>query len=255
MTQKKSVTVGIVGCGKIGSALKRWLECYNKKCRVKISDPALGFNDDLSDCDCIFISIHIPTELDGSQKLTTLNKIVKRMPDVPIFIRTTVLPGTCDTLSKRYKKDVRFMPEYLTERTAFEDFCRQPMVFTGHVDLLKKVFPGKSFIETTSTEAELAKYAHNVFGALKVTYFNAIKQIADELGCDYSRVLQGVLQSGYVNAMHTSVPGPDGQFGYGGKCFPKDIEAFRASVSSPDFQQLLSTVIKMNEAFRAKKTD
>ena len=147
MANKKSVTVGIVGCGKIGSALKRWQECYNKKCRVKISDPPLGFNDDLSDCDCVFISIHIPTEPDGSQKLTTLNRIVKNLPDIPIYIRTTVLPGTCDKLSKRYKKDVRFMPEYLTERTAFEDFCRQPMVFTGHVDLLKRYFRGNRLLK------------------------------------------------------------------------------------------------------------
>ena len=142
------------------------------------------------------------------------------------------------------------MPEYLTERTAFEDFCRQPMVFTGHVDLLKKVFPGKSFIETTSTEAELAKYAHNVFGALKVTYFNAIKQMADELGCDYSRVLQGVLQSGYVNAMHTSVPGPDGQYGYGGKCFPKDVNAFAEMTKGTSLGTLLEHLHELNVHFR-----
>lgn len=48
------------------------------------------------------------------------------------------------------------------------------MIFTGNTDLLKKIFSGKRFIEMTSEEAILAKYAHNVFGALKVTYFNCV---------------------------------------------------------------------------------
>ncbi len=244
------VTVGIVGCGKIGSALKRWIENYNPACNILISDPKLGFNDSLSAADCIFISIHIPTQQNGLQDITPLCEIVESLPDKPIFIRTTVLPGTCDKLSRTYNKAVRFMPEYLTERTAYDDFCRQSMIFTGEVPLLKRVFPGKSFIEMTSFEAELAKYAHNVFGAMKVTFFNAIYQICQQNGCDYQQVRRGVLQSGYVNSMHTAVPGPDGNTGYGGKCFPKDIQAFQPFVSNSDFAQLLLEVIRLNDQFR-----
>ena len=118
------------------------------------------------------------------------------------------------------------MPEFLTERTHIEDFKKQTMVFTGAVDLLIKVFPGKKFTVMSPLEAELTKYIHNVFGAYKVTYFNAAKEYVEKMGCDWAKVHTGVLLSGYINDMHTYVPGPDGKLGYGGKCFPKDVNAF-----------------------------
>ena len=78
----------------------------------------------------------------------------------------------------------------------------------------------------SSLEAEITKYAHNVFGALKVTYFNAIYDYCQKLGANFNKVHTGCLLSGYINEQHSQVPGPDGKFGYGGKCFPKDVNAF-----------------------------
>ena len=63
--------------------------------------------------------------------------------------------------------------EFLTERTFIEDFNKQTMVFTGAHELLTKIFVGKKFTVMSPLEAELTKYMHNVFGAYKVTYFNA----------------------------------------------------------------------------------
>lgn len=104
-----------------------------------------------------------------------LESILEDLPsDKPIWIRTTILPGTSEKLSKKLGKKIYHMPEFLTERTYLEDFKWQPMVFTGDIELLKKIFPGKKHIEMSSAEAEMSKYAHNVFGALKVTYFNCI---------------------------------------------------------------------------------
>ena len=129
-------------------------------------------------------------------------------------------------LSKETGHQVCYMPEFLTERTHIEDFKKQTMVFTGAVDLLIKVFPGKKFTVMSPLEAELTKYIHNVFGAYKVTYFNAAKEYVEKMGGDWAKVHTGVLLSGYINDTHTYVPGPDGKFGYGGKCFPKDVNAF-----------------------------
>lgn len=100
------------------------------------------------------------------------------------------------------------------------------MVFTGNIELLKKIFLGKEYIVMSSYEAALAKYTHNVFGALKVTYFNCVKEICDENHLDFENVRKGILLSGNINSEHTAVPGPDGKRGYGGKCFPKDVNAF-----------------------------
>jgi UDP-glucose 6-dehydrogenase len=245
------INIGIIGCGFVGGALKKWLEEHNSdNVNLLISDPPKGFTDDMETTDIIFISIHLPTEDDGYQDLTLLKQIISKLPDKPIFIRTTILPGTADKLSCEFKKQVYFMPEFLTERTAYQDFCSQKMIFTGEVELLKKIFPKKNFIEMSSIEAEMAKYVHNVFGALKVTYFNGIFDICDKIDIKYQKVLEGVLASEYINPMHTKVPGPDGKFGFGGKCFPKDVNAFVKQFKDYPIYDLLKVLNPLNQGFR-----
>ena len=105
----------------------------------------------------------------------------------------------------------------------------------------------------SSEEAELAKYAHNVFGAMKVIYFNCVYDICMKSGLDYSNVLKGVMASGYVNKPHTMVPGPDGMFGYGGKCFPKDVQAAAEKYKDMPYGELIAPLEKLNGLFRNGK--
>lgn len=248
------IKVGIIGCGFIGTALKTWLDQNNPQAETRVSDPPKGMNDDISGCDAYFIQIHIPTEKDGTQDLTLLESILEALPsDKPIWIRTTILPGTSEKLSKRLGKKIYHMPEFLTERTYLEDFKWQPMVFTGDVELLKKIFPGKKHIDMSSAEAEMVKYAHNVFGALKVNYFNCIYDLCQKNGLDYSKVREGVLGSTYINATHTQVPGPSGGFGYSGKCFPKDVDAFERMFRYTPLGILIGPLKKLNDEFRGEK--
>lgn len=244
------VNIGIIGCGFVGGALRDWLIKNNKDCEIFISDPAKGYFDSLNDIDIAFIQIHIPTEDDGTQNLNLLRDLIKNLPDVPVFVRTTILPGTSELLSKETGHDVRYMPEFLTERTAEEDFAKQILVFTGHAELLKKVFPGRKYIEMSPLEAELTKYMHNVFGAYKVTYFNACKELSDQYGTNWENIHKGILLSGYINDIHTYVPGPDGKFGYGGKCFPKDVDAFAKLTEGTSMGTLLTNLHDINEHFR-----
>ena len=142
------------------------------------------------------------------------------------------------------------MPEVLTERTAILDVSSQPLVVTGEVELMRAIFPGREIIQMTSLEAEIAKYAHNVFGALKVTYFNGIYSLCSDLGVDYRKVRTAVLSSGYINDPHTAVPGPDGKCGYGGKCFPKDVGAFAHYLGNHPLFNLIEKVPELNRIFR-----
>lgn len=246
------INVGIIGCGFIGGALRQWLQEHNPSVKVFISDPPKGFNDNMADCDVIFVSIHIPTETNGTQDLTLLKSILQKLPNKPIFIRTTVLPGTCDALSQEFHKPIYFMPEFLTERTAYADFCVQPMIFCGEEKLLSSIFTGKKYVTMTSLEAEITKYAHNIFGAVKVTYFNGIYDICKNLNLNYERVRQGCMLSGYINDMHTFVPGPDGKLGYGGKCFPKDVNAFKEYMKQYPLSKMLDVVAELNTQFRGE---
>lgn len=246
-----SKKIGIIGCGVIGTVLKDWLRA-NTRHIVKIQDPAKGYLDNIDDCDVYFIQIHIPTERNGKQNLKKLEKIIVELPNKPIFIRTTLLPGTTNKLRAKFHKDIYFMPEFLTERTARKDFNQQHMVFTGRKNLLKTIFPNKPFIQMSSTEAEIAKYAHNVFGALKVTYFNAVYECCSKFNVDFQKVRKGVVLSKYISPVHTMVPGPDGSFGYGGKCFPKDVHAFYVQNKRESLGYLLKKVVKLNKKFRRK---
>ena len=247
------ITVGIIGCGFTGGALKAWLEENNREVAVVVSDPPKGMNDDISGADVYFLQIHVPTEADGTQDLTLMKQLIAALPDRPVFVRTTILPGTSARLSAETGHRVHFMPEFLTERTSLEDFRRQPMVFTGEVELLSKIFKGKRFVRMSSLEAEIAKYAHNVFGAYKVTYFNAVHDYCRRMGVDWANVHAGMLLSGYINDTHTHVPGPDGKFGYGGKCFPKDVDAFTIMTQGTPLGQLLSPLHALNVHFRGKE--
>ena len=250
------IKVGIIGCGFVGGALKAWLEENNaENCEVLVSDPPKGFNDDLSQVDIAFLQIHVRTEDDGTQDLTLMKELIRKLPDVPVFVRTTILPGTSGLLSKETGRKVHYMPEFLTERTHIEDFRKQTMVFPVEgepdaLDLLVRVFPGKKFTVMTSLEAEITKYAHNVFGAYKVTYFNAVREYCEKMGARWATVHGGCLLSGYINEMHTVVPGPDGKFGYGGKCFPKDVNAFAKLTAGTPLGTLLAPLHELNVHFR-----
>ncbi len=255
MLTQDQIKIGIIGYGVIGMTFGRWLKEFTH-CQMAISDPPKGINDDLSDCDIFFIGIHIPTEADGTQDLTLLKSIIAGLPaDKPIFIRTTLLPGTTDALTKEFNRPVHFMPEFLTQRTAYEDFCHQDIVITGARDILDVVFETKKRIYMTNTEAEICKYAHNVFGALAVTYFNGIHEMCEKMGAEYRRVREGFLLSGYLSPTHTHVPGPDGKFGYGGKCFPKDVNAFALYNKETHLGKLLHETMEANEYYRALPTD
>ena len=181
------INVGIIGCGFVGGALKDWLEHNNPECKLFISDPPKGYNDDLSGIDIAFLQIHVPTEDDGTQDLTLMKQLITNLPDVPVFVRTTILPGTSDRLSKETGHQVCYMPEFLTERTFIEDFRKQTMVFTGAHELLTKIFVGKKFTVMTPLEAELTKYMHNVFGAYKVL----LQRMPRVLRADGCRLAQG----------------------------------------------------------------
>lgn len=247
------IKVGIIGCGFVGGALKDWLEHNNSECKLFISDPYKGYNDDLSDIDVAFLQIHVRTEEDGTQDLSIMKDIIMKLPDVPVFIRTTILPGTSERLSKETNHRVYFMPEFLTERTYLEDFRKQPMIFTGEHELLSKIFVGKKYITMTPIEAELTKYMHNVFGAYKVTYFNACREYCEDLGGNWDNVHKGMLLSGYINDTHTYVPGPDGRYGYGGKCFPKDVNAFAKMTEGTPLGKLLENLHDLNVHFRGEE--
>ena len=126
-----------------------------------------------------------------------------------------------------------FSPEFLTERYARLDFINSARVVLGgknsHVNkvanILKPRFPGAKFITTDFATAQLIKYMANCFFATKVSFMNEMYQICQAVGADWDQSIEGFVSDGRIGNSHIDVPGHDGDLGFGGKCFPKDINA------------------------------
>jgi UDP-glucose 6-dehydrogenase len=258
--------VGIIGCGVVGGTLKRWLE-KNTEHVVRVQDTGKGISEDFTDVDVVFVCIPVATLPMQGQEVTDLHKVLERvslhMTNVPVFVKSTVLPGTCDGLTAKFGLPVYHMPEFLTERTADEDMAQHPIVTgaplqdeDGFLQMVKEIFPGKRIMLMRNREAELAKYAHNCFGAMKVNYFNVIREICESSELNYYSVLAAARITGFIEATHTEVPGPDGKYGFGGKCLPKDLAAFADWLTKEGMvgSGSLSSAYRENQYFRGKKT-
>lgn len=246
--------ITIYGLGTVGGALYRYLKPRGHDI-VRI-DPGLGIHDIATQKpEAVFICVPVPTK-GFKQDLSIVEGILQEYQhsDVCIFMRSTVLPGTADRLSQIYNVRVVSCPEFLTARKADQDTASLPILYgkSGH-QTIGRIFPEHDRIPMENSEAEMAKYAHNCFGALKVTYFNGIQDLCAKHKLSYERVLQGVLASGHINRPHTQVPGPDGEKGYGGACFPKDMEAFVGFNKSSIFAKMLLDAHCMNRFYRGLK--
>ena len=91
--------------------------------------------------------------------------------------------------------------------------------------MIKLIFPKVPVIHTSSTIAEMVKYTTNSFLAMKVSFANEIYEICEGLDIDYDKVIEYAQRDERLGYSHWNVPGPDGDFGYGGHCFPKDVKA------------------------------
>ena len=104
----------------------------------------------------------------------------------------------------------------------------------------------------TSDESECVKYFSNSFLAVKVIVFNEMKILCEALkNIDYDKVIEGVSSDIRIGKSHTTVPGPDGEYGFGGTCFPKDINALIATMKHNGISPLvLESVWEQNKKFR-----
>lgn len=244
--------IGIIGVGVVGGALSDWLE-NNTAHDVYRWDPYKGYTDDLHKTDAIFICTPVRPGISGQNQveLESTVKFAKSYCD-KVFIRSTVLPGTNDRLG------TIACPEFLTARIANDEMDRLPiLVGTCDPQFIASIFINKQITIVKNKEAELAKFAHNCFGAMKVTYFNIIYDLCKKMDIEYKNVLEGVLLSGFINKPHTQVPGPDGKLGYGGACFPENMEAMRnfliSDESLSEYSSLISLIKSYNNKFRPEE--
>ena len=239
--------IGIIGQGYVGTAIKSGfdiyydLETYDK---FSTDKSTCNLSDLVAECDVIFVCVPTPMNADGSCHIGIVESVVKEIDDWTrrkvkedkpiVVIKSTVPPGTTDRLNKKYKNVyVIFNPEFLTEANFIEDFKNQTRIILGGTrkgtnklrQIYSKVFPTAHIIKTNSITAEMVKYMTNSYLATKVSFANEMKQICDKAGADYDKVVEYTTLDDRLGKTHWGVPGPDGNLGFGGSCFPKDVQA------------------------------
>ena len=244
--------IGIIGRGFVGSAVEFGFS-PNTGCdaeiRVYDKEPSKSLHsleETVNESDIIFLSVPTPSNKDGSMNLDIVKQVLQDISDVNqnphniILLRSTVTPGTTRKLQEQFDNiRIVFNPEFLTERSAKFDFINQSRFILGCgdsalemyqteevADLFKDRFGESiSIIQTNFETAELIKYMNNCFFATKISFLNEMYQVAEKSGVDWEMALDGFVRDGRVGHSHMNIPGPDGKFGFGGSCFPKDVQA------------------------------
>ena len=238
--------IGIIGRGFVGSAVEFGFSAQtgcDALVKVYDKDPKLSLHsldETVNSSKFIFVSVPTPSNSDGSINLDIIHNVlfsinkINRSKNI-ILIRSTIVPGTTRLFQKEFPNlNFVFNPEFLTERSAKYDFINQSRFilggeknYTNKVSSLFRWRFGNSvpIIETDFETAELIKYMNNCFFATKVSFLNEMKLISDKVGSNWDLAIEGFVRDGRIGHSHLSVPGPDGKFGFGGSCFPKDIQA------------------------------
>lgn len=192
-----------------------------------------------------FVCLPTPMFEDGSADLSIVESALEELSEIPgeriAVVKSTVPPGSTERWNEKFRSKglhVIFNPEFLTEANALDDMRNQNRVILGGprpwINKVKQIFqtafPSIPVIKTSSTTAEMVKYLTNNFLTVKVAFANEMAQICEALdqsgmSVDYDKVVEYAKYDKRLGESHWSVPGPDGSRGYGGHCFPKDVNA------------------------------
>ena len=220
--------------------------------------------DAIKNASIIFLALPTPPGEDGSADLSYVlgvaDQLGKLITDYKVIVdKSTVPVGTADKVHKaiavnsKVDFDVVSNPEFLREGFAVDDFMKPDRVVIGTssekagkiMEELYKPFvrQGNPIIIMDERSAELTKYAANAFLATKITFMNEIANLCEKVGADVDMVRIGIGSDDRIGKRFL-FPG----IGYGGSCFPKDVQALAKSAKDSDYNfKILDAVMDVNE--------
>lgn len=227
--------IGIIGWGVVGSAIGEGFKMLGHV--VVRHDPKFGtLIDDVIDTEIVYVCVPTPEGKNGECDLTVVYETISNLKKLNyagvIALKSTAIPGTTQKIIDKYNdKDICFVPEFLRERLALEDFVKNHEVLAvGCISdrawykvCESHLWIPKNTVRLKPTEAEILKYFSNIFNALKVTFANVMYEISDKYDCDYDKILETYLLRKVSNSDYLNC-GPNLR-GYGGMCLPKDTKA------------------------------
>ena len=256
--------VAQIGNGFVGNALKKSFQLKGVNTIVYDKYQGIGSIEDTFNSEILFLCLPTPYKegcgYDLSAIEESLDILSKNNYKGIIVLKSTVLPGTTRSLSLKYKLQIIHNPEFLTERTALQDFNNQEHIVLGVngvyglnklISLYEANYPYADISICSSEESESMKIMCNTFYAVKVQIFNEFYLFCEENGINYNIVKDLMLKNKWINPMHTNVPGPDGRISYGGHCFPKDTSALNEMMKKQNIpNKVLSSCIEERSSMR-----
>ena len=226
--------IGIVGLGVVGTACKDGFEKGGHT--VKGHDIVLGTHITmLSDCEIIYLTVPTPSMPDGACDTSIVASVAGELSEMDysgiVAVKSTVPPGTVDNLGKEFTNlNMCFVPEFLKERSASEDFINHGTLIVGaqtqeQGDLIYKSHAHltSNWLMVSPAEAESVKYFHNVFNAVRISFANEMFDICKTVNASYDKVLTGAISRNSYGSDYLRVN--EDFRGYAGVCLPKDVAA------------------------------
>lgn len=230
--------IGIIGQGFVGNAVYQKFKKYYDVLTYDLDETKSNSTfDEVARCNYVFTCLPTPMNSDGTCNTDIVESVIKQIDDIGItkgiVVKSTIVPGTTEKWNQKFNTNIVFNPEFLTERNAVKDYENQDRIVLGGPRptttylkrIFSKVFPKAHIIKTDSTHAEMVKYLTNTFLSVKVSFANEIYQLCEGLNIDYDKVVEYSTYDERLGDSHWNVPGHDGDFGFGGHCFPKDLSA------------------------------
>ncbi len=258
--------IGVIGLGYVGEAIRQaYADCiYGVVCIDVDPSKTNGTYSDLDDCEAVFVCVPSPSKESGECDTSILNSVLYLLKDYKnvIISKTTAPPQFYEKMQKVYPNLVH-VPEFLTAANASRDFAgEEEIIIGGSVQayqreaerILKIVQPLKTVAFASIGEAALTKYIINSFLATKVVFMNEMAELSEAHGYDWRKMRIFINVDERIGMSHTQVPGPDGQYGFGGMCFPKDTNALVKYAGKLGVHlSVLKTAIKKNLLLRLQK--
>ena len=234
----KKLNLAIIGHGFVGSAVDYGFPETNTNKTIidpKYSNSTVILSN--KSVDISFVCVPTPMGADASIDATILIETVQdllKYTEGLIVIKSTVIPSIIEDLTKDNQR-VIYNPEFLTEKSANEDFINPVMhVFGGNLEQtkqLEQIYEKYSACKPctvyhmTPVEASFVKYGMNSFLSAKVLFFNQLFDLIENNGANFNVIRNAIGTDPRIGHSHTMVPGHDGRKGYGSACFSKDVPA------------------------------
>jgi UDPglucose 6-dehydrogenase len=204
----------------------------------------------------LFCCVDTPPTYSGDADLSRVQAVVRELRtdgEVALVMKSTVPSGTGRAI-KRDEPDLAYVscPEFLKEGTAVEDFMHPDRVVVGAdegsewaADAVAAAYEplGGELVRTDLASAEMIKLASNAFLATKISFINEIANVSEEVGADVAEVARGMGLDERIGPSFLRAG-----IGFGGSCFPKDVNALKQLAGNSGYHfQLLTSVIEVNE--------